>query len=56
MTVLSDTTWKILNLSEPLQNPETSLYGPDNTSLKVLRKAIFHLHTTEENVLGQFSD
>ena len=26
VTVLSDTTWKILNLSEPLQNRETSVW------------------------------
>ena len=35
VTVLSDTTWKILNLSETLRKPGTSLCGPDRTPLKV---------------------
>ena len=43
VTVLSDTTWKILNLSEPLQNPGTSLCGPDYTALKVLGKVLLTL-------------
>ena len=43
VTVLSDTTWKILNLSELLQNPEISLCGPDSAALKVLGKAVLTL-------------
>ena len=43
VTVLSDTTWKILNLSEPLQNLKTSLCGPDSAALKVLGKAVLTL-------------
>ena len=43
VTVLSDTTWKILNLSETLRKPGTSLCGPDRTPLKVLGEALLTL-------------
>lgn len=43
MTVLSENTWKVLNLPEPLQNTCTSLCVPDHTALKVLGKVLVTL-------------
>ena len=48
--VIYSTTWKILNLSEPLQNPETSLCGPGSAAMKVLGKVVL-IHIMEDNVL-----
>ena len=38
VTAISDTTWKSLNIAKPLKETEVSLYGPDQTHLKILGK------------------
>lgn len=43
VTVISEATWKTLNLSEPLQKPSLSLCGPDHTLLKVLSEVLLSL-------------
>ena len=38
VTAISDSTWKSLNLTKPLEKTGVSLYGPDQTHLKILGK------------------
>ena len=38
VTAISDSTWKSLKIMKPLEETEISLYGPDNTNLKILGK------------------
>ena len=38
VTAISDSTWKSLNIAKPLEETGISLYGPDNTNLKILGK------------------
>jgi len=38
VTTISDSTWKSLNLTNPLEEKGLSLYGPDKTNLKILGK------------------
>lgn len=38
VTAISDTTWKSLHISKPLEETEVSFYGPDQTHLKFLGK------------------
>ena len=48
VTALSHTTWETLNLSEALQNPGTSLCGPDGAGLTVLGKVFLRLSYNEK--------
>ena len=45
---LSHTTWETLNFSEALQNPGTSLCGPDGAGLTVLGKVFLRLSYNEK--------
>ena len=47
VTALSHAMWEILNLSETLQNPGTSLCGPDGAGLTVWGKVSLTLGYTE---------
>ena len=38
VTAISDSTWKSLNFAKPLEETGVSLYGPDQTHLKILGK------------------
>jgi len=38
ITAISDSTWKSLKIMKPLEETGISLYGPDNTNLKILGK------------------
>ena len=43
VTVISETMWKTLNLSQPLHKPSSSLCGPDHTPLKILGEVLLSL-------------
>ena len=47
VTVISEGTWKRLSLTEPLQQPNTFLCGPDHTRLTVLGKILLTLTLNE---------
>ena len=47
VTVISEETWKSLQLAEPLQHPKTFLCGPDHTRLTVLGKIMLSLTLNE---------
>ena len=38
VTAILDSTWKSLNIAKPLEETKISLYGPDQTHLKILGK------------------
>ena len=38
VTAISDSTWKSLNITKPLEETGISLHGPDNKNLKILGK------------------
>ena len=47
VTVISEGTWKSLSLTEPLQQPNTFLCGPDHNRLTVLGKILLTLTLNE---------
>ena len=60
VTVLSEATWKILNFSEPLQKPSSTLCGPDHTphsyiQKKMLQTTSLHCEEYEEQFAGPSS-